>query len=369
MSRMARAWISGELEPRASGPRARRRGSRPARMIAMTRSSASTALRRPSRMCARSSARARSYFVRRVTTSRRKAMNSCSICLRFTTCGRRPTRASMITPNVVCICGVLVELVDDDLRDLAPPQLEHDADALAARLVAALRDALDLLVADQLADLLDERGLVHLVRQLGDDDGLAAAAHLLHVRLGAQRDDAAPGGVGLADPVAAVDVPARWGSPAPGSPSSAPRCVASGLSMSMTRPSTTSPRLWGGILVAMPTAMPEEPLMRRFGTLVGRTIGSWSDSSKFGEKSTVSLSMSARSSWAMRGRGAPRYSAWPRADRRRWTRSSPARPRAGSAARTPAPCGRAPRRRASRRADGTCRAPRRPRAPTSCRGG
>ena len=54
--------------------------------------------------------------------------------------------------------------------------------------------------------------------------------------------------------------------------------------MSMTSPSTTSPRLWGGMLVAMPTAMPEEPLMSRFGTLVGRTIGSWSDSSKFGVK-------------------------------------------------------------------------------------
>ena len=75
--------------------------------------------------------------------------------------------------------------------------------------------------------------------------------------------------------------------------------VASGFSMSMTSPSTTSPRLWGGILVAMPTAMPEEPLMSRFGTLVGRTIGSWSDSSKFGVKLTVSLSMSARSSWAI----------------------------------------------------------------------
>ena len=74
--------------------------------------------------------------------------------------------------------------------------------------------------------------------------------------------------------------------------------------MSITRPSTTSERLWGGILVAMPTAMPEEPLIRRFGTLVGSTIGSWSDSSKFGEKSTVSLSISARSSWAMRDRRA-----------------------------------------------------------------
>jgi hypothetical protein len=70
----------------------------------------------------------------------------------------------------------------------------------------------------------------------------------------------------------------------------------SGSSITRTSPSTTSPRLWGGMLVAMPTAIPEEPLTSRFGTLVGSTTGSWSDSSKFGVKSTVSLSMSASSS-------------------------------------------------------------------------
>ena len=75
--------------------------------------------------------------------------------------------------------------------------------------------------------------------------------------------------------------------------------VASGLSISMMSPSTTSVRLCGGMLVAMPTAMPDEPLTRRFGTRVGSTVGSRSDSSKFGMKSTVSLSMSARSSWAI----------------------------------------------------------------------
>src|SRR2546427_1457373 len=51
-------------------------------------------------------------------------------------------------------------------------------------------------------------------------------------------------------------------------------------SMSITSASTTSERLWGGILVAMPTAMPEEPLTSRFGTLVGSTVGSCSDRSE-----------------------------------------------------------------------------------------
>ena len=53
-----------------------------------------------------------------------------------------------------------------------------------------------------------------------------------------------------------------------------------------------------GVLVAMPTAMPSEPLIRKFGILTGRTDGSFSFSSKLGIKSTTSLSRSARkASW------------------------------------------------------------------------
>ena len=74
--------------------------------------------------------------------------------------------------------------------------------------------------------------------------------------------------------------------------------VSSGCSISATSASHTSPRLWGGMLVAMPTAMPAEPLISRFGTLLGRTSGSCVESSKLGTKVTVSLSMSASSSSA-----------------------------------------------------------------------
>ena len=57
---------------------------------------------------------------------------------------------------------------------------------------------------------------------------------------------------------------------------------ASGLSTSSSTALATSRRLCGGMLVAMPTAMPLEPLTRRLGILEGRTVGSWSRSSKFG---------------------------------------------------------------------------------------
>ncbi len=50
--------------------------------------------------------------------------------------------------------------------------------------------------------------------------------------------------------------------------------VASGLSMRWMVASMTSPRLCGGMLVAMPTAMPWLPLTNRFGKRAGNTEGS-----------------------------------------------------------------------------------------------
>ena len=54
------------------------------------------------------------------------------------------------------------------------------------------------------------------------------------------------------------------------------------------------------MLVAMPTAMPLEPLTRRLGILEGRTVGSCSRSSKLAWKSTVFLSMSSSIATAIR---------------------------------------------------------------------
>ena len=49
-----------------------------------------------------------------------------------------------------------------------------------------------------------------------------------------------------------------------------------GLRRQYRQPSTTSWRLWGGMLVAMPTAMPELPLTSRFGRREGSSSGSCS---------------------------------------------------------------------------------------------
>ena len=58
------------------------------------------------------------------------------------------------------------------------------------------------------------------------------------------------------------------------SASSSSSRVASGWSSAHCTPSATSRRLCGGMLVAMPTAMPAEPLTSRFGKRAGRIAGS-----------------------------------------------------------------------------------------------
>ena len=44
-------------------------------------------------------------------------------------------------------------------------------------------------------------------------------------------------------------------------------------------PSIISPRLWGGILVAIPTAIPPAPFTNKLGYWAGKTEGSFSVSS------------------------------------------------------------------------------------------
>ncbi len=55
--------------------------------------------------------------------------------------------------------------------------------------------------------------------------------------------------------------------------------VDSGWSIRCTVASMTSPRLCGGMFVAMPTAMPWLPFTSRFGKRAGRTRGSSLDPS------------------------------------------------------------------------------------------
>ncbi len=98
---------------------------------------------------------------------------------------------------------VAVDLVQHDFGDGLALQLDHHAIAFAARFIAQIGDALDLLLAHQFGDALDHGRLVHLKRNLGDDDGLAFLADGLDLDLAAHHDRAAAGMVGVADAAAA----------------------------------------------------------------------------------------------------------------------------------------------------------------------
>ena len=101
--------------------------------------------------------------------------------------------------------GVLEELVQHDLRFGAALQLDHDPHAVAVAFVADVGDVVDGLAVDQLGDALDQPRLVHLVGNLGDDDGVALFGQVLDGRLGAHQEAAAAVGVGVLDSLASVD--------------------------------------------------------------------------------------------------------------------------------------------------------------------
>ena len=101
--------------------------------------------------------------------------------------------------------GVLIQLVQDDLRVGVLADVHHDAHSLAVGLIVQSGDALDALVLDQIGHILDEPGLVDHIRDLRDDDLGAAVLGLFDGSAAPQGDLAAAGGVGGADAAAAHD--------------------------------------------------------------------------------------------------------------------------------------------------------------------
>ena len=177
--------------------------------------------------------------------------------------------------EVLLQAGALVEVVEDDLGDGVA--LEDDDEALAGAaggLVADVGDAADRSVAHELGDLVGQVVGVDLVGQLGDDEALATL-DFLDVDDGALRDGAAAGAVRVFDALVSQD------SGAGGEVRSGDQLderfeeFFAGCSRAHSTPRASSRRLCGGMRVAMPTAMPSEPLASRFGKRAGRMVGSW----------------------------------------------------------------------------------------------
>ena len=89
--------------------------------------------------------------------------------------------------------GEAEQLVQHHFRRRVALDLDDDAHAGAVALVAYVRDALDLLGTHQLGDAFLQGRLVHLERDLADDDGLAVTSDILERRPRPDQNRAAPG--------------------------------------------------------------------------------------------------------------------------------------------------------------------------------
>ncbi len=108
--------------------------------------------------------------------------------------------------------GVLVELVEDNLVLGAALEADDDAHAVAVGFVAEFvaGDVSDDALVDEFGDTLDELGLVDLIGNLGDDDGLTAAGDVFDAALGAHDEAAASSAVSVGNIVLAEDEATSW---------------------------------------------------------------------------------------------------------------------------------------------------------------
>ena len=77
------------------------------------------------------------------------------------------------------------------------------------RFVVQVHDAVDLFLFHQIGNADDQRRFVHLIRDLGDDDGILARARALHRHLCAHDHLAPAREIGVPDPLAAEDQATR----------------------------------------------------------------------------------------------------------------------------------------------------------------
>ena len=104
---------------------------------------------------------------------------------------------------------MLVELVEHNLRLRATFQFDDDAHAVAIALVAHVADVIDYFVVHQLGDAFNELGLVHLVRNLCDDDRESFLGQILSGNSRAHHEAPAAGFVGVGNAGLAVKKSAR----------------------------------------------------------------------------------------------------------------------------------------------------------------
>ena len=106
--------------------------------------------------------------------------------------------------------GVLIEVIENNLGDSTLLKLDHQTQTLAVGLVAHVRNSLDALLVNEFGDLLLQGSLVYLVGELGKDELRFASFGCLYMSLGAQGNNAAASGIGVANTVGTHDDSTSW---------------------------------------------------------------------------------------------------------------------------------------------------------------
>ena len=97
------------------------------------------------------------------------------------------------------------QAVEHHLGVGVPLQLDDDAHTVAVRLILNVADALQTLILHLVGHVLDKHPLVHLIRQLRDDDAGAVVAEFLEFVAGPNHYPAPAGSIGGPDPGPAHD--------------------------------------------------------------------------------------------------------------------------------------------------------------------
>ena len=269
ISSMSSSWIRPTRASSTVGER---------RISAMTSSSMSSALTRPRRMCARSSALRSRYRVRRTTTSIWCATYSRMNWARFSVRGTPSTSASMLAPNVSCNWVCLYRLLSTTLATASRlstsisrmPVRPLDSSRMSAMPVSLPSLTSSATRSARLSGLTWYGSSVttRLVRPLVSSSTSTTARIRIEPR--PVRYASWIGVVPTISPAVGKSGPftmlINW--------SSVVASSSSGLARHHCTAAAISRRLCGGILVAIPTAMPSEPLINRFGTRDGRIVGS-----------------------------------------------------------------------------------------------
>ena len=106
--------------------------------------------------------------------------------------------------------SLLVQVIQNNLWNSISFEVQNDAHTLTVGLIAHVRDAFDFLLVDCLSNLLLEKTLVDLVRNLGNNKALATTLDLLNVNLCTDRNRTAASLVGVLDTLSTHDDAACW---------------------------------------------------------------------------------------------------------------------------------------------------------------